>query len=79
MITEIENEIEKVLSKKPYIFRQSAERRELDGLSAAVLANMDMAGSGPAQRIMVGRKVAYPATSYREWLMGRIKPVDMAQ
>ncbi len=69
-------EIEKALAGKPYIFRQSAERQAIDGLSAAVLSNMDAAGTGPAEAIQVGRKIAYPIDSYIEWVVSRITEVS---
>ena len=56
----------------PYIFRQSKLRKELDGISAGGLGNMDAAGKGPGGVILVGRKAAYPADVYVDWLVGRI-------
>lgn len=35
------------------------------------LANHDSLGTGPAERVNIGRKVAYTATSLAEWMASR--------
>ena len=60
------------LGGRPYIFRQSRERQELDGISAGGLANLDSAGRGPGNVILVGRKAAYLSDVYIDWLVSRI-------
>ena len=64
--------IEKAIGGLPYVFRQSELRRKLDGISPGGLGNLDAAGKGPGCLILVGRKAAYPADAYVEWLVGRI-------
>ena len=39
------------------------------------LANLDSLGKGPAGRIRVGRKIAYPVDSFVQWLEDRVKPL----
>jgi hypothetical protein len=56
---ELRANIEKTLGNVPLVFRSDSLRKKLDGLSSAVLSNMDACGKGPERRIMVGRKVAY--------------------
>ena len=68
-------EIQKALDGKPYIFRTDKNRQALDGCSAGVLANMDTAGTGPKESIMVGRKRAYITPSYIDWAVSRISQV----
>ncbi|MEI6588271.1 MAG: hypothetical protein WCO05_04985 [Candidatus Moraniibacteriota bacterium] len=73
-IAEIRTSIETALKNSPYVLRQSKQRRLLDGLGPGVLSNLDSAGKGPAEKIMVGRKVAYPREAYINWLVSRIAP-----
>jgi len=69
----IRAELERLSENRPYYFRQDKDRRAIDGLSAGVLSNMDAAGTGPAEKIMIGRKVAYPVAAYIDWVVGRIR------
>jgi len=64
--------IKHVLGGKPYVFRQSKARQDLDGISAGGLANLDAAGKGPGNVILVGRKAAYLSDIYIDWLVARI-------
>jgi hypothetical protein len=73
-IAEIRSNLESALENSPYILRQSKQRRLLDGLGPGVLSNLDSAGKGPAEKIMVGRKIAYPREAYINWLVSRIAP-----
>jgi hypothetical protein len=69
---QIRAELERVLADRPYIFRQDKHRQSIDGLSAGVLSNMDAAGKGPADSLLIGRKIAYPTPAYISWLCARI-------
>jgi hypothetical protein len=75
MKAKIRAELERVLADRPYIFRQDKQRQSIDGLSAGVLSNMDAAGLGPAEKVMIGRKVAYPTTDYINFVIGRVSDV----
>jgi hypothetical protein len=75
-IAEIRSNLESALKNSPYILRQSKQRRLLDGLGPGVMSNIDAAGKGPAEKIMVGRKVAYITDSYIDWLCSRIAPTQ---
>ena len=44
-------------------------------LNPRSLANMDSLGRGPANRIRIGRKVAYPVCDLVEWMRERASPV----
>ncbi|MFH0730754.1 MAG: hypothetical protein V2B19_30965 [Pseudomonadota bacterium] len=72
---EVRQGLEKTLAGKPYIFRTDKTRQALDGNSAGCLANFDCAGTGPKDAFFVGRKVAYPTTSYIDWVISRISKV----
>jgi len=76
MSDKIRIEIQKALAGRPFIFRQDKKRQEIDGLSAGVLSNMDAAGTGVPNAIMVGRKIAYPIDSYVDWVVSRITEVQ---
>jgi len=57
------------------VFRNELGRL-IPGLNPRTLANFDAIGLGPKERVLVGRKVAYPRQSFLEWLRGRIQVVD---
>jgi len=40
------------------------------------LANLDSQGRGPAGRIRIGRKIAYPVADFIDWLENRAVVVD---
>lgn len=42
-------------------------------ISPGTLANEDSRGTGPKERFVVGRKVAYPVQSIIEWLEARVQ------
>jgi hypothetical protein len=54
-----------------YLTREEAERITGGLVSAKYLANLDADGKGPAGKIHVGRKAAYPVESFIEWLESR--------
>lgn len=70
----IKTEIEHALGPAPYVMRSDPMRQRIDGLTPGVIANMDSAGTGPRERVMVGRKVAYLRGPYVEWVLGRMRP-----
>ena len=53
------------------VFRTESEKFTGGGVSEKYLANLDSQGKGPAGRIRVGRKVAYPVTEFVKWLESR--------
>lgn len=59
------------------VSRKEAEKRTGGLVKARTLANKDSLGEGPAQRVKLGRLVAYPRDSFVEWL-GRQLEVDNA-
>ena len=44
-------------------------------ISSGRMANLDCIGEGPAERIRIGRKIAYPVGPYIEWLSNRVQAV----
>jgi len=74
-ISEIRSSIESALGNVPNVFRRSKIRQEIDGCSPGVMSNFDNAGTGPKDRVMIGRKTAYPKKSYVDWAVSRITPV----
>lgn len=54
----------------PLIFRTETKLAG-GGLCAKSMSNLDSLGKGPAVRIRVGGKVAYPIKDFVEWLEAR--------
>lgn len=44
-------------------------------ISEKYLANLDSQGRGPAGRVRIGRKVAYPVREFIKWLASRSEPI----
>jgi hypothetical protein len=44
-------------------------------ISEKYIANLDSAGKGPAGRVRIGRKIAYPVNEVVRWLEDRITKV----
>ncbi len=44
-------------------------------ISEKYLANLDSQGKGPAGRVRIGRKIAYPTAEVVRWLEGRAQEV----
>ena len=42
-------------------------------VSPKFLANADSAGFGPAEKIMIGKRVCYPVNALTDWLRARAK------
>lgn len=58
----------------PLVFDRDMATKTLGGLIAKrTLANADAAGTGPAVRMKIGKKVIYEKTSFMEWLKSRIR------
>ena len=55
----------------PFIARQEVERFTGGIVNPKYLANLDSQGKGPKGRIRVGRKIAYPVSSFIVWLEER--------
>lgn len=60
----------------PLVARSEVGRFSGGLLNARTLANMDCKGSGPANRLRVGRKIAYPTADLVAWMQSRVEPVD---
>lgn len=54
-----------------WVARTEIERFTGGIISEKYLANLDSAGKGPAGRVRIGRKVAYPVNEFIKWLEGR--------
>lgn len=63
------SELERILP--PVVFRTYPRWKELIPYSPRSLANYDSLGTGPAERIRVGRVVGYPRAALLEWLRQR--------
>jgi len=59
-----------------WVARTEVERFTGGIVSEKYLANLDSQGKGPAGRVRVGRKIAYPVGSFVEWLEGRSTAVS---
>ena len=57
----------------PIVVRSQVQLDKFSGglLNARTLANEDSLGTGPDQRIRVGRKIAYPVDSLIRWIEQR--------
>ena len=54
-----------------FVARTEAERFTGGIISEKYLANLDSAGKGPAGRVRIGRKIAYPVSEFIKWLESR--------
>ena len=59
----------------PFVARQEVERFTGGIVTAKYLAHLDSQGKGPEGRIRVGRKIAYPVSSFIIWLEERSEVV----
>ena len=66
------------VSKWPSPFVARTEISAFTGgiISEKYLANLDSAGKGPAGRVRIGRKIAYPVSELIIWLEGRENSID---
>ena len=58
-----------------WVARQEVSRFTGGIISEKYLANLDSAGKGPAGRVRIGRKIAYPVASLVAWLESRTQKV----
>jgi len=54
-----------------FVARTEVERFTGGIISEKYLANLDSAGKGPAGRVRIGRKIAYPVREFIAWLESR--------
>ncbi len=73
---ELRNSIKIAVGNFPHVFRGSKKRQENDDCSAGVMAYLDALGKGPKNRVMIGKKTAYPIDDYADWFISRISPVQ---
>jgi hypothetical protein len=66
-------ELEKALP--PIVFRNWSRWRDILPIAPRSVANEDSLGTGPREKIMVGRVVGYPRTALIEWLRERSKVI----
>jgi len=57
----------------PVISRKEAAKLTGGMISEKYLANLDCEGTGPKERINIGRRVGYRSESFAQWLAERIK------
>ena len=62
-----------------WVARTEIERFTGVIISEKYLANLDSAGKGPAGRVRIGRKIAYPVSEFIKWLEGRSTKVIRAE
>jgi hypothetical protein len=66
-------ELEKALP--PIVFRNWSRWRDILPIAPRSVANEDSLGTGPREKIMIGRVVGYPRTALIEWLRQRSKVI----
>ena len=69
--TSIRELLEPVLP--PILFRNHPKFKEWTGFSPRTVANMDSQGTGPGERLIVGRVTGYPRESFLRWLASRTR------
>ena len=67
-------ELEKALP--PIVFRNWSRWRDILPIAPRSVANEDSLGTGPREKIMVGRVVGYPRAALIEWLRQRSKVIQ---
>ena len=60
----------------PFIARGEIEKFSGGLISSKYIANLDSKGSGPGNRVRVGRKIGYETRALVEWLQNRAEKVD---
>ncbi len=60
----------------PFVERQHVNQFSGGILHPRTLANLDAKGEGPAKRIRIGQKVAYPVTELVRWMEERSVALD---
>ena len=59
----------------PFVARQELEKFSGGILNPKTIANLDSQKKGPAGRIRIGRKIAYPVSSLISWMENRAEVV----
>jgi hypothetical protein len=59
----------------PIVFRNWKGWRHVLPIAPRTVANEDSLGTGPREKIMIGRVVGYPRTALIEWLRQRSKVI----
>ena len=59
----------------PVVARQELEKFSGGILNPKTIANLDSQKKGPAGRIRIGRKIAYPVSSLISWMENRAEAV----
>ena len=67
----IRNLLEPILP--PVLFSNHPKFKEWTGYSSRTLLNMNCIGTGPDQRLVVGRVTGYPKDSLIRWLESRTR------
>jgi hypothetical protein len=67
------SELEKILP--PIVFRNWRGWRDVLPIAPRTVANEDSFGTGPREKIMVGRVVGYPRAALVAWLRERSKVI----
>jgi len=62
-----------------WVARTEAEKFTGGIISEKYLANLDSAGRGPAGRVRIGRKIAYPVSEFIKWLESRSTVLSVEQ
>ena len=57
--------------KRPYVARHDVKEFSQNCFSGRTLANHDALGTGPKERVIIGRETAYPVDSLIEWIEAR--------
>ena len=57
----------------PVVFRNNPNFKPWTGYSSRTVANEDSRGTGPDQRIVVGKVTGYPKESLLAWLESKVK------
>jgi len=71
---------ETLLGTLPPLVSRKVASEALGGLiSPKTLCHRDAAGSGPKERIKLGRKVAYPREAFVEWVMTNISMLSVSE
>lgn len=66
-------ELEEVLP--PIVFRNWRHWRDILPVAPRTVANEDSLGTGPREKIMVGRVVGYPRAALIDWLRDKSKVI----
>lgn len=66
--------LDELRQKLPPIFTRETASQMIGGIfSARTLSNFDAAGTGPANKRHIGKKVAYSKTDFIEWLQRMLR------